>query len=152
MTLKVSPDYAAAPSEVALLHDQRGAVISGGRQHVGLGIVGAYRVPSFSISVCQQEGEWHPSLIAQATLREGERLLFAVGVGRNAQAARRLAETELHLRNFDWELAHTLHWWRTWLAGCAYKGANDAWVKRSALVLKMRSEERRVGKECRYRA
>ena len=137
MTLKVSPDYAAAPSEVALLPDQRGAVISGGQQHVGLGIVGAYRVPSFSISVSQQEGEQHPSLIAQATLREGERLLFAVGVGRNAQAASRLAETELHLRNFDWELAHTLHWWRTWLAGCTYSGPYDTWVKRSALVLKM---------------
>jgi hypothetical protein len=109
MTLKVSPDYAAAPSQATLLPDQRGAVISGGQQHVGLGIVGAYRVPSFSISVCQPEGELHPTLIAQATLQEGERLLFAVGVGRNAQAARRLAEQELHLRNFDWELAHTLH-------------------------------------------
>ncbi|HEX9131838.1 MAG TPA: glycoside hydrolase family 15 protein [Ktedonobacteraceae bacterium] len=137
MMLKVSPDYAAAPSQVTLLPDQRGAVISGGQQHVGLGIVGAYRVPSFSISVCQQEGELHPALIAQATLQEGERLLFAVGVGRNAQAARRLAETELHLRNFDWELAHTLHWWRNWLAGCTYRGPYDAWVKRSALVLKM---------------
>ena len=137
MTLKVSPDYAAAPSVVTLLSDRRGAVISGGQQHIGLGIVGAYRVPSFSINVHQQEGEPHPTLIAQATLQEGERLLFAVGVGRNAQAAYRLAETELHLRNFDWELAHTLHWWRTWLAGYTYRGPYDAWVKRSALVLKM---------------
>jgi GH15 family glucan-1,4-alpha-glucosidase len=137
MTLKVSPDYAAAPSEVRLLPDQRGAVISGGQQHVGLGIVGAYRVPSFSLSVCQQEEELHPSLIAQATLQEGERLVFALGVGRNAQAAHRLAEMELHLRNFDWELAHTLHWWRNWLKGCTYRGPYDAWVKRSALVLKM---------------
>ena len=64
-------------------------------------------------------------------------MLFALGVGRTAQAALRLAQNELHLRNFDWELAHTLHWWRTWLAGCTYKGVYNAWVKRSALVLKM---------------
>jgi alpha,alpha-trehalase len=137
ITLKVSPDYAAAPSAVTLLPEQRGAVISGGQQHVGLGIVGAYRLPSFALSVFQPQGERHPSLIAQVTLQEGERLLFALGVGRNAQAAHRLAETELHLRNFDWELAHTLHWWRTWLAGCTYHGPYDSWVKRSALVLKM---------------
>lgn len=137
ITLKVSPDYAAAPSAVTLLPEYRGAIISGGKQHVGLGIVGAYRLPSFSLSVCQQEGELHPSLIAQVTLQEGERLMFSLGVGRNAQAARRLAETELHLRNFDWELAHTLHWWRTWLAGCTYQGPYESWVKRSALVLKM---------------
>jgi GH15 family glucan-1,4-alpha-glucosidase len=63
--------------------------------------------------------------------------LFAVGVGRNAKAARRLAEEELHQRNFDWELAHTLHCWRTWLEGCAFHGPYAEWVKRSALVLKM---------------
>jgi GH15 family glucan-1,4-alpha-glucosidase len=137
MTLKVSPDYAAAPSTVTLLPENRGAIISGGQQHVGLGIVGAYRLPSFSIVDRQQEGDQHSSLVVQATLQEGERLLFAVGVGRNAQAARRLADTELHLRNFDWELAHTLHWWRNWLAGCTYKGVYNASVKRSALVLKM---------------
>jgi len=113
-----------------------GAVISGGQQHVGLAIVGAYRLPSFSID-CQQKGELHSYLEVQVTMQEGERLLFALGVGRTAQAASRLAERELHLRNFDWELAHTLHWWRTWLAGCTYKGAYNAWVKRSALVLKM---------------
>jgi GH15 family glucan-1,4-alpha-glucosidase len=137
MTLKVSPDYAAAPCAVTLLPKNRGAVISGGQQHVGLGIVGAYRLPSFSMAVRQQEGELHPPLVVQVTLQEGERLLFSVGVGRTAQAAFRLAETELHQRNFDWELAHTLHWWRTWVMGCTYRGPYDAWVKRSALVLKM---------------
>src|SRR6266571_8475244 len=137
MRLKVSPDYAAATSVITLLPENMGAVISGGQQHVGLAIVGAYRMPSFSIVDNQQEGELHPYLEVQVTMQEGERLLFALGVGRTAQAASRLAKSELHLRNFDWELAHTLHWWRTWLAGCAYKGANDAWVKRSALVLKM---------------
>src|SRR5436305_6205442 len=136
MRLKVSPEYAAAPSVIRLLPENMGAVISGGQQHVGLAIVGAYRLPSFSID-CQQEGELHSFLEVQVTMQEGERLLFALGVGRTAQAASRLAERELHLRNFDWELAHTLHWWRTWLAGCTYKGAYDAWVKRSALVLKM---------------
>ena len=137
MTLKVSPDYAAAPCEVSLLPDQLGAVISGRHQHVGLGVVGAYRVPSFCMSVSQEAGDLHPSVLVQVTLQEGERLLFALGVGRNAQAARRLAEQELHQRNFDWELAHTLHWWRTWLEGCTYQGPYEAWVKRSALVLKM---------------
>jgi len=137
MRLKVSPDYAAAPSDITLLPENMGAVISGGEQHVGLGIIGAYRIPSFSIVEYQQDGDLHPYLEVQVTLQEGERLLFALGVGRTTQAALRLAQNELHLRNFDWELAHTLHWWRTWLAGCTYKGAYDAWVKRSALVLKM---------------
>src|SRR5579863_2097621 len=36
MILKVTPDYAAAPCEVSLIQDCRGAVISGGQQHVGL--------------------------------------------------------------------------------------------------------------------
>lgn len=137
MTLKASPNYAASPSEVSLIKDGMGAVISGGQQHVGLGIVGAYRLPSFSIEVVQDAGESHPSVVVQATLQEGERLLFAVGMGRTLKAARRLAEEELHQRNFDWELAHTLHWWRTWLKGCSFKGHYDEWVQRSALVLKM---------------
>src|SRR5437588_1337322 len=51
MTLKASPDYASAPGEVSLIAGGMGAVISGGRQHVGLGVVGAYRLPSFSMSV-----------------------------------------------------------------------------------------------------
>src|SRR6516164_8703052 len=137
ITLKVSPDYAASPCEVSLLPNHLGAVIMSEHQHVGLGVVRAYRVPSFSLSISQQDGAKHPFITAKATLQEGERISLALGVGRNAQAAHRLAEQELHLRNFDWELAHTLHWWRTWLGGCTYKGAYDSWVKRSALVLKM---------------
>ncbi len=137
MTLKVTPDYAGAPSEVTLVPEGRGAIISGAQQHVGLGVVGAYRLPSFSMVVRQEGEEAHPSIIVQATLQEGERLLFAVGLGRNARAARRLAEEELHLRNFDWELAHTLHCWRTWLKGCVNDGPFAKWVERSALVLKM---------------
>jgi GH15 family glucan-1,4-alpha-glucosidase len=137
MILKVTPNYAASPAEITLSPDNMGAVISGGNQHVGLGIVGAYRVSSFVMSVTQEEGEAHPSIIATMTLREGERILFAVGVGRNAQAARRLVEVELPLRNFDWELAHTLHCWRKWIASCTYQGPYANLVQRSALTLKM---------------
>ena len=137
MVLKVSPNYAASPAEITLSPDNMGAVISGGNQHVGVGIVGAYRVSSFSMRVSQEEGEAHPSIIVQMTLCEGERILFALGVGRNAQAARRLVEVELPLRNFDWELAHTLHCWRKWIVGCSYHGPYANLVQRSALTLKM---------------
>lgn len=137
MTLKVTPDYASAPVEVSLIPHGMGAVISGGQQHVGLAVVGAYRLPSFNMYMQREDGEEHPSIKVQVTLQEGERLLFAVGMGRNARAARRLAEEELHLRNFEWELAHTLHCWRTWLKGSVIGGRYAQWVERSALVLKM---------------
>jgi alpha,alpha-trehalase len=137
MTLKVTPDYAGAPSDISLIPNGLGAVISGGQQHVGLGVVGAYRLPSFNMFVQQEASNEYPSIIVQVTLQEGERLLFAVGMGRNARAARRLAEEELHLRNFEWELAHTLHCWRTWLKGSINSGPYAYWVERSALVLKM---------------
>lgn len=137
MTLKVSPEYAVSPSEISVMPDGLGAVISGGQQHVGLGVVGAYRVPSFRMEVVPDPEGMHASIIVQATLQEGERLVFALGVGRNAQAARRLAERELHERNFDWELAHTLHCWRTWAEGSRYRGPYAEVVERSALVLKL---------------
>src|SRR6266566_3786312 len=137
MTLKVTPNYAASPSEVFIATDERGAVISGDNQHVGLAIAGAYRVSSFSMEVSRDETDLHPSVLAQITLREGERILFALGVGRNVRAARRLVEAELPQRNFDWELAHTLHCWRKWVAGCNYHGPYIDWVQRSALTLKM---------------
>jgi alpha,alpha-trehalase len=137
MTLKVTPGYAGAPVDVSLIPNGMGAVISGGQQHVGLGVVGAYRLPSFTMFVQQEAGDEYPSIVVQATLQEGERLLFAVGMGRNNRAARRLAEEELHLRNFDWELAHTLHCWRTWLKGSFNSGRYAHWVERSALVLKL---------------
>ncbi len=136
MTLKVSPNYAASPTEVSLVPDNKGAVISGGGQHIGLAIVGAYRVGSFSTTITEEEGA-NPSVVVQVTLREGERLLFAVGVGRTAQAARRLVEYELLQRNFDAELAHTLHCWRMWLKNCNYNGPYMEEVQRSALTLKM---------------
>jgi GH15 family glucan-1,4-alpha-glucosidase len=137
VTLKVSPNYAAAPSEITLAPDNIGAVITGGQQYVGLAIVGAYRVASFAMSVERQDEEIHPSVIVQMTLREGESVLFAVGVGRTLQAARRLVEFELQQRNFDFELAHTLHCWRKWLKSCTYRGPYIEEVQRSALTLKM---------------
>jgi GH15 family glucan-1,4-alpha-glucosidase len=112
-------------------------LVSGGKQHVALAIVGADLLPSFTMTVTQDAEEWHQSVIAQVTLHEGERLLFALGMGRSAQAARRLVESELHQRNFDAELAHTLHCWRRWIAGCTYQGPYIEMVQRSALVLKM---------------
>lgn len=137
MTLKVSPNYAASPSEVFLAPEQMGALVSGGQQHVGLAIVGGHLLPSFTLTIEQDDEEWHPSVVAQVTLREGERLLFALGMGRTLGAARRLVEHELHQRNFDAELAQTLHCWRKWLANCTYHGPYQDWVQRSALVLKM---------------
>nr|HET6901938.1 glycoside hydrolase family 15 protein [Ktedonobacteraceae bacterium] len=137
LKLKVSPNYAAAPSQIFLTPNNLGAIITGGQQHVGLAIVGAYRVSSFAMSVEQEEDDTHPSIIIQMTLREGERILFALGVGRSLHAARRLVEDELHQRNFDFELAHTLHCWRKWLTGCNYRGPYAEEVQRSALALKM---------------
>src|SRR5713226_7396874 len=65
MTLTAIHADAAAPCEVSLIPGGLGAVISGGQQHVGLGIVGAYRVPSFTMSISQEEGEMHPSIVVQ---------------------------------------------------------------------------------------
>ena len=137
MTLKITPNYAASPSEITLAQHNLGALITGGQQYVGLGIVGAYRASSFSMIVVQNEGDIHPELIVQMALREGERIVFALGVGRNAQAARRLVDVELHERNFDVELTHTLHCWRKWISGCTYYGPYVEEVQRSALALKM---------------
>ena len=140
MKLKVSPNYAAALSEVSLAPNNLGALISGGQQHVALAIVGAHLLPSFTMEVVQEQGELHPTIQTQFLLSEGERLHFVIGIGRTAQAARQLLEDELPLRNFDAELAHTLHCWRNWLASCAkctYQGPYAYWAERSALALKL---------------
>jgi GH15 family glucan-1,4-alpha-glucosidase len=134
--LKVTPDYAGAPSQAYLVHGI-GAVINGGQQHVGLAIVGGSLLPTYTMRIEQEPGEEHPTVVIQATLREGERLLFAMGVGRSARAAHRLVETELQQRNFDAELAQTLHCWRSWIRSCSYSGPYAELVERSALVLKM---------------
>jgi alpha,alpha-trehalase len=135
--LKVSPNYAAASGEVSLIAENRGALIDSEQQHVALGIIGAHLHPSFRIRVLQEDGEWHPTIEAEVTLHEGERLSFALGMGRSTQAARRLVESELHQRSFEGELVQTLHCWRQWIANCSYQGPYTQWVERSALALKM---------------
>jgi GH15 family glucan-1,4-alpha-glucosidase len=137
LTLKVSPQYAAAPCVVQLAPQNTGAVFSGGDQHVGLAILGASGASAFSLGVSQDDDELHPSLIAQMTLREGERLLFVLGMAPDARAARRLVEQELPRRNFDGELAHTVNCWRTWLKQCTYNGPYIEEVQRSALAIKL---------------
>lgn len=137
MTLKVSPNYAATPSEVILAPNNIGALISGGQQHVGLALVGAHLLPSFEMKLVQAADSPHASVVATVTLHEGERLLFALGLGRSDRAVRRLVEEELQQRNFDAELAHTLHCWRKWVAGCSYEGPDKDLVQRSALALKL---------------
>jgi GH15 family glucan-1,4-alpha-glucosidase len=134
--LKVTPNYAGASSE-AYLVSNIGAVINGGDQHVGLAIVGGSLLPNYQMDIEQGPDEVHPTVVIQATLCEGERLLFAMGVGRSALAAHRLVETELQQRNFDAELAQTLHCWRKWVQSCNYTGPYADLVERSALVLKM---------------
>ncbi|GER82923.1 glucoamylase [Thermogemmatispora aurantia] len=141
VTLKATPNYAATTSQIELLPNATGAVISDGQQHIGLAIIGAYRLPGFSLEIVPDEGEepekLHPTLVVQVTLREGERLIFAIGMGRSLRAARKLVEQELLQRDFTAELAHTLHCWRRWISGINYDGPYAEWVRRSALVLKM---------------
>src|SRR6185437_9206026 len=134
--LKVTPDYAGAESQVYLVPGI-GAVVNGGEQHVGLAIVGGSLLPTYIMTIEQDEDEPHATVVIQATLSEGERLLFAMGVGRSARAAHRLVESELQQRNFDAELALTLHSWRAWIKSCSYSGPYTELVERSALVLKM---------------
>ncbi|HET8910974.1 MAG TPA: glycoside hydrolase family 15 protein [Ktedonobacteraceae bacterium] len=137
MRLKVSPNYASAPAQVTLTRTNVGAVISGGDQHTGLAIAGAEHISSLSIDVEQATDELHPTIVVRGTLHKGEQLLFALGMGRSSQAAHRLVEQELPRRDFEAELAHTLHCWRQWISTCTYQGPYKELVQRSALVLKM---------------
>lgn len=133
MTLKATPHYAATASNVSLVADHTGAVISGGEQHLGLSIVGAQ--PSFALSV--EQDSMHPIVTAQATLQRGERLMFALGMTASAEAAQMLAEQPAQMYEFEELLAHTLECWRAWAARNTYQGPYAAEVQRSALVLKM---------------
>ena len=137
MTLKATPHYAAASSEAYLVSEHTGAVISGGEQHLGLAIVGTHRFPSFSLIVEQSIEAITPAVIAQATLHQGERLVFAIGVASTAQAAWTLAEYPSRQCDFEAALTHTLRCWQTWVTRCTYRGLYAALVQRSALVLKM---------------
>ncbi|HEY7418204.1 MAG TPA: glycoside hydrolase family 15 protein, partial [Ktedonobacteraceae bacterium] len=136
MTLKVTPNFAASPSEITLVPGNRGALVSG-EQHVVLAIIGAQLCPEFSVSVTQDPETPHQSVVAQFTLCEGERVSFVLGMGRSVAAARRLLEKELFQRNYEIELAQTLRNWRSWVANCTYHGPYQGWVQRSALALKM---------------
>lgn len=136
MTLKVTPNYAASPSEITLVPGNRGALVSG-EQHIALAVIGAHLCPRFAMSVTQDPEVSHQSVVAQFTLCEGERIAFVLGMGRSAAASRRLLEKELFQRNYEVELANTLHNWRTWIANCSYYGPYQEWVRRSALTLKM---------------
>ncbi|HVU66721.1 MAG TPA: trehalase-like domain-containing protein, partial [Ktedonobacteraceae bacterium] len=127
--LKVTPSYAGEDSEVYLIPGI-GAVVNGGEQHVGLAIVGGSLLPTYEMYIEQDEDEAHATVVIQATLGEGERLLFAMGVGRTATAAHRLVESELQQRNFDWELAQTLSCWRAWIRSCSYSGPYSDLVER----------------------
>src|SRR5258706_11100210 len=80
MTLKASPQYAAASSTAYLVSQSTGAVVSGGEQHLGLAILGTHQLPSFTLTVEQGAEDMNPTLIAQATLQKGDRLLFAMGM------------------------------------------------------------------------
>ena len=137
MTLKVTPNYGATACEAFLLEGDKGAIISSESQHVGLAIIGTYRISPFSIGVSQDESEQHPSVTAQMTIYEGERIQFALGIRREQQAARKLVEEEMPQRNFDWEMAHTLHCWRSWAGHHKYDGPYLDWIQRSVLTLKM---------------
>ena len=137
MVLKATPQYAAASSVAHLVSANTGAFISGGEQHLVLTIVGAHQFSSFSMFVEQGIEEMTPTVIAQATLHQGERLLFAVGVASTAQGARMLAEYQSHQFDFEEALTRTLRCWQTWAARSTYRGAYAELVQRSALVLKM---------------
>src|SRR5690242_16622740 len=54
MRLKVSPKYAAVPTEVALGSDHTGVLVSGEDQHVGLAVIGAHRLSTYTLEVTQE--------------------------------------------------------------------------------------------------
>ncbi len=137
MILKASPLYAAASSTAYLVSENTGAVISGGEQHLGLAIMGTHQLASFTMTIEQDAEDRNPTLIAQATLQKGDRLLFAMGTASTVQAAQTLAECVSCEAEFEAALTHTLVCWRMWAAQCSYHGPYASWVQRSALVLKM---------------
>jgi GH15 family glucan-1,4-alpha-glucosidase len=137
MALKVTPQYASEAAEALLVHNATGAIMSGGRQHVGLSVTGTSSLPSFSLCVLQEKDSFSPTIVAQFTLHAGEDLFFALGIGSDLQVVRRLVEDELPHRNFDTDLINTLSYWRRWVSRCSYHGPYADLVQRSALTLKM---------------
>src|SRR3989442_12484846 len=92
MVLKATPQYAAVSRTAHLLSENTGVVISGGEQHLGLAIVGTNRIPSFSLTIEQDIEAITPTVIAQATLHQGARLMLAVGVPSIDQEERSLVQ------------------------------------------------------------
>jgi len=137
MVLKATPHYASASSRAYLVSENTGVVISGGEQHLGLAIVGTHRFPSFSMTVEQDAQAINPAVIAQVTLHQGERLLFALGMAPTAQVARALAQNLSCECDFEEALTQTLRCWQTWAARSTYRGPYAELVQRSTLVLKM---------------
>ncbi|HET8844442.1 MAG TPA: trehalase-like domain-containing protein, partial [Ktedonobacteraceae bacterium] len=105
--LKVTPNYASSSSEVSLFPN-RGVLVSSIDQHTGLAIFDERGISDLPMTLEQEPGEIHPTVVLQTTLREGERLLFALGIESTAAAARSLIETVLPQRDFTTELAQTL--------------------------------------------
>jgi hypothetical protein len=96
-------------------------------------------LPSSSVHILNDTAGTHPALRIHVTLCEGERLTLALGLSHSRQAARNLVLHDLPARNFEAELAYTLHCWRNWLSDCHYSGPYQEWVQRSALTLKLLS-------------
>ncbi|GHO78771.1 glucoamylase [Ktedonobacter sp. SOSP1-85] len=137
MRFKATPNYAISPATVQLIEEKSGVICTSHEQHVGLAILGIHDIHAFSMHMEHGPQARHATIIAHFTLYEGERLTFALGVGRSQRAVHRLVSWDLLQRNFDWELSHTLSCWRKWIAACEYGGPYAEWVKRSALTLKM---------------
>jgi GH15 family glucan-1,4-alpha-glucosidase len=137
ITLKATPGAAADACSITLLQKHTAAVVAGREEHIGLAMIGAILLPSFSVHILNDGPGTHPALRIQATLCEGERLTLALGLSRSQHAARHLALHDLPSRNFEAELSHTLHCWRNWLADCRYSGPYQEWIQRSALTLKL---------------
>jgi GH15 family glucan-1,4-alpha-glucosidase len=75
--------------------------------------------------------------VADFTLQEDQTAVFALRVedrGAGDVACPRVGETEELFR-------HTVHFWRSWLAKCAYTGRWREMVERAALTLKMLTYE-----------
>lgn len=140
MQLKITPQYAAATSNAALVPGHTGGVITGGQQFAGLFIGGTRSIASFSLDIEWEEQDGKPArpiIVARCTLSKGETLFFALGIADSAQAAHQLVEQILPAYDFEAELARTLDCWSTWLARCTYNGPYIEEVHRSALTLKM---------------
>src|SRR5260221_742023 len=128
MTLKASPQYAAASSTAYLVSQNTGAVVSGGEQHLGLAILGTHQLPSFTLTVEPGAEDMNHTLIAQAPIQKRDRLLFAIGMAPTVQAAQSLAECISCQAEFEAALTHTLVCCRMWAAQCSYHGPYAEWV------------------------